>query len=175
MVGSKKRAPMARTVMCGLALMVLGATDASAAIYEFNFSDGLYFRIESTDPIFAIDTGELRQIGYTYNGSNYTFTNTTDMNGLSFGDFSHAEPVFYNGTQLYSGSESNPVFSPGSYSLTQYLGGAPVTVSISAVGPGGPAPEVGVGVLAAIAAGLALTMTRMRRPKRARSMAPAYA
>jgi hypothetical protein len=57
MVGSKKRAPMARTVMCGLALMVLGATDASAAIYEFNFSDGLYFRIESTDPIFAIDTG----------------------------------------------------------------------------------------------------------------------
>lgn len=65
------------------------------------------------------------------------------------------------GPQAYTGSESAPVFAPGSYSGTEFFSGAAATYTLAAVGAPGPIPGTGAAALAALA--LAGLYARARR------------
>ncbi len=98
-----------------------------------------------------------------------TYTDVVWNNALSNGGFDLFNPGNgfwdYNvqGSQAYTGLESNPVFAPGNYKGTEIFSGAPATYTLTATVVGAPGPVPGAGFAGLAALALAGFYARTRR------------
>ena len=164
MAGMMKRALLTRALACGVCLMAFAPTAASADIFNVAFTilgvGTNNFTIDSASPPYyapgswtAFDTPDGYSI-YFLNSSGYAGRSIYTDRGY-----------FFAGSQLYSGTETAPIFTPGTYALGSDNGGPSGSLTMTrAAAPGGAAPEVGIGMLALLAAAAALAMTRLRMP-----------
>ena len=158
---------------------------AVADIYTFTFTRPGFtetFSLESTS--FWRDSAPPYFVSYntpglTYSSNGYSRFVTFRSPPL-YADFDWEGPrsldyAFANGSvsyylgdirgQMFEWWETDAVFLPGTYPLTDMNTGAPAQMSIvrGALAPAAPAPEVGTGLGAMLAAAVALLLTRRRR------------
>jgi len=174
MARSVHRALLTRALACGVCLAAFAPTAASADIFNVIFTT----TTRGTD-LFTFDTAApvaaYRGLYIEYDsqrGYNFFFLNTATFSGSGF--FTERDRYF-TGPQLYTGTETAPVFTPGTYALGSYQGGPSGSLTLTRAdapgAPGGAAPEVGLGLLAMLAAAAALAMTRLRMPWLRRTLA----
>ena len=150
--------------------MLLSAGAANAALYNFTLTGGYTasWQLDSAPAPDVTSTGE-GFILWDVEGFNdallgvadITFYNIAIGGGLGIEDFYGDEVLLVaDGPQLYTGSESNPVFSLGTFVLTEFLGTQTYILTISQVGAGGgtdvPEPATGALLLGGIAVMAAL-------------------
>lgn len=132
-----------RVIGLGFAVAAAGAAiPASAAVYSFDLSG-------SRNAQFTLDTANATPSFYQSNFANVsgTFGGTTQVASLinfsmtSFiADLNIAGTTLgftqFGGPSLFTGTNANPVFTPGTYQLTSIVSGAS-TLTIAALGDGG--------------------------------------
>ena len=105
---------------------ILAAPAGAAVLDSFTFTSSV-FDLSFTLPASPTPTLAIDAIGFTvpatgtFNGSPAEFPNLTFYNGFDgFAggfDYDSTSPMFLDGPQVYSGSEDDPTFVPGSYAL----------------------------------------------------------
>lgn len=158
-----------------LAVMLLSAGAANAALLNFNLTGG-YTASWQLDSALVPDASEdgVGFLFYDVEGNfpdsffdvaDLTFYSAAIGGGLEIYDYySDTYLLSTDGPQMYTGAEDSPMFSLGTYFLTEYLGTQTYTLTIALAdagpGPGEPSdvPEpasaalllAGVGVMAAL-------------------------
>lgn len=114
---------------------------------DFIRPDGQYFTLFGVTGTFQNATGPVDLSFYSidYDGG-------LEIDDVATGD---ALLVTMSNPQLYTGSQATPVFSVGKYTMTQYGGTTPYTLTVSAV----PEPAT----VASMLAGLGLVGAAIRR------------
>lgn len=85
------------------------------------------------------------------------------LNASQGGGFTNGNEITFLGSQLYGGSEAAPIFTVGTYAMSDQSWSVlshQASLTITDLGPAAPAPLAGRGLLAALAALGALALTR---------------
>lgn len=167
-----------------LACATLGGTSAYATPLKFTLTDGAHSSswiqdsdptpLESFDSFYTI-IGFENASGYIQGNGSSTYVTAAFVNYVTgvdvaaFGLTDNNNSLTYLGDQLYSGTESAPHFSIGTYNLwgsgSEYPEDALTASPTLTIGPAAPAPLVGSGLLAAVAALAGLGLTRLGKRK----------
>ena len=177
MAGMMNRALLARAMACGVCLAAFAPVPASADIFNFVWTDssgyGETFQIDDTQPAAEVDYDFARyETPVSRWIANVSTISVQWGAPLDFFTITNGGRYGYTGAQFFTGTTSNPIFTPGFYALTgsnaiaSQTGGGTGTMTITRVlaAPGGAAPEVGLGLLSLLAAACALAFTRLRMP-----------
>lgn len=152
-----------------LSAALLWAGVANAALYNFNLT-GDYTAQWSLETSNGPD-GALDGTGFgfydvegfpdaIFSVADITFYSAAAGGGLVIEDYYGGYGlVVTDGPQLYTGTEANPVFKLGTFSLTEYEGSGTYTLSISQAVAAVPEPET----YAMLLGGLALMGAMLRR------------
>ncbi|MDQ2819556.1 MAG: PEP-CTERM sorting domain-containing protein [Pseudomonadota bacterium] len=143
-----------------LAVMLLSAGVANAALYQFTLTGGYTasFQLDSNPSPDFVSPGEdfiLWDIEGNFPGSFFDFADLTFYSaaiggGMEILDyFGDTVLLSTDGPQIYTGSEDNPFFTPGTFFLTEFDGTGKYTLIVSAVGgtTPGDVPEPATGIL----------------------------
>jgi hypothetical protein len=157
---------------CAIAAALLWTSVANAATYQFTLTGdySAQWELQSTLVPDSVSLGEffvIWDVTGTFPGSAVGLTDIAFFNGASNGgvelyDFYGARTlVATDGTQLYTGAESAPVFRLGNFSLTQFQGTGSYALNIRDLSAPVPEPET----YAMLLAGLGLMGVAARRRK----------
>ncbi len=153
----------------------IAAVPAGAVTYEFKLT-GDYtstFYIDSNPTVDAADdTGfSVFDVNGSFPGatpdyvSDVTFYNTANGGGLQIDDFFGGTSLFGAiGPQLFSGTESSPVLTLGTFALTEFGGNGKYTLNVG-ISPVTPVPEPTTWAYFLVGFGAVGAATRYRRRK----------
>jgi hypothetical protein len=162
------------------ALLSLGAAHASTVWFSLTSTGGAYDSSFTLDTTTAPDSST-DGVSFSYNSVAGSFPGGISAAEVGFGvpaansglsgiiappPTNIATAFFFSGPQVYTGPESAPVFTTGSYDVQVgplFQPGVDGTLTISNTAPGAPGPEIGLGLIPALAAMAGLALTRSRR------------
>lgn len=159
-------------------LLFGGVAAAAAPTYQFTLTGGYSatWQLEATpvpDDFFTGNSFTVWNVAGAFPGAStavtdLTFFNAAHRGGMSIYDFNAGVSLLStDGPQIYTGTESTPTFSLGSFALTEYQGAGQYILTVSEVGavPEPASVALLLGGLAAVAV--------VRRLKPANSPTPA--
>ena len=163
------------TQLAACSALAFVACAANADLYNFDISGAYtaHWQMDSSPtPNLAFNGAWFNNVSGTFDNSDHNvvdlrFYNPSVNGGLQIWDKtdSFGELFSAKGVQIYSGTDGDPTFNPGTYALTGYQG-QEYTLTISADTPNNAVPEPdSLALLAGSAGAMALAMRR-RRDKR---------
>jgi hypothetical protein len=157
--------------LCAVAVAFLSTVANAAPVYKFELTGAYMATWQLAMPVVPDDTFAGQQftlwnvVGSFENAStskaDVTFFNSAEGGGLNLYDFAaHTNLLSTDGPQLYTGTESSPLFNLGTFALTQFQGAGQYTLVVSEVTPVPEPASLALTVCGMVGIGAA---TRFRR------------